>query len=694
MPQRCIKRIAFLQEYRNRPWTMKEMIPEAAAKGYQAAAFYVRIGQEKFFADLAREAAVAGLEAMAFTGFMKYDEAWLKDHPDHRVMLSSNAGAKDQDRLAVNWGCPHNPDFLARYLTFLRTISANPNVTEVWINDEAFLGFAEDKLGCYCPVCEAEWKKEFGGKIPMPPFTDSRSKVALIRWRFRRWNAVHAQMKAVLNEQRPVRAVFLTSPACCIWLNSWVTAVDLAGMARAVDGIMTDPYYTFHLADDARGFMPREVYLSEMCRYLRGMAGDDAQAEICAQGFSQSTFTRPMGEEDGWWAGVVPAALGIDSITAYTYALQKISPMQKSYEASFRFDSHFARTRPVEFAGVVDSLETKCFHLNAVDGATTWQRSRMLPVADALRHHALPYTYVPSHRLEGADLGRWPVLILPGVTCLSAAAKDRLREYAAAGGVLVALGETATRDETGQATDDPFMEEVFGVRSQTPGEAAREFVGGKGVPAFSKIPWPDEVTGRYMEGTYYPALAFAHPVVAETAADVETLAAFKPDSAGAASAAITRRTFGHGQALYCAGIPAANFLRPEFQSTVLNHAGRALALLIGDLAEDKLPLRAKGFPPHVPMQDVRPIEARTIPTVEFMPSVGPDLYLAVVTSYFKEPMAFQIEAVLPKGRTCSGVRELVADQAVHDVRRRDGRIEIDVALGFNDCIKVYAFFLK
>lgn len=692
MITREIKRIAFLQEYRNRPDTLKELIPEVADKGYHAVAFAASIGQEPFITELAKEAKRVGLEVMAFTGYMKYGEAWLNDHPEQRMVLNTNLGAQDQDRLSVNWGCPFNPEFQTRYFDFLANLGRIPNMTEVWINDEASLGFDEKRLGCYCQVCRTAWKETYGGEIPRPPFQDRKEKSKFVQWRFRRWNEAHGEMKEALNGDHPVRAVFLSSPPCCIGQNPWVSAVDIAGMLEQIDGVMTDPYYTFHDVFAYTRSMPYETYLSEYCRYLRGMAGKDKLSEICAQGFSHPTFTRPLDERDGWWAGVVPLALGINNVTAYTYPLQKISPMQKTYEAAFQLDSWFARTQPMDFVAVVDSLETQSFHIDAACGAESWQLSRMIPVADTMRHHALPYTYISSRHLLNRDLSQWPVIVLPGVSCLQTESRKALRNYVADGGILVACGETATRDETGQPIVDSFMEEVFGLQSQTPCDAAK-FSGVGEHPAFSEIPWPDEVTAQYMGGTNRPVLALNQAVAVEVSDEVQTLACFT-ETAGLATGkpALTLKSFGKGTALFCAGIPERLFVRKEFGTNVLNYAGLVLARVVNNLAADKQPLRAKGFPPHVPMQNLRPMDQRRmIPTAEFMPCVGDNLYLATVASYFKEPMKFSIEAILPADKTCGEVRELTSNQLVDEVRREGNRVKIDVDLGFDDCIKVFAF---
>ena len=700
MDSRSIRRVAFLLDYRNRDSELKHVVPEVAAKGYHAVAFAARIGEEDPFVELADEAARFRLEVIGFTQYMKSQTTHLAYHPDQRMVRSSDKAALDQDQLPVSTGCPFNPAFLDRYLDFLARIARAPNMTDVLLNDESSLGADADRMGCYCHVCQKAWHEEFGGEIPRPPFKGREEKSRFVHWRWRRWNQVHGRMKEALNRHHPVRAVFQSSPnSCLLGRNPWVTAVDLASMVEAIDGVMTDPYYTFHLAASAGPFVPREIYLSEHCRFLRGLAGPGKSAEVCPPGFSHPTFTRPLDERDGWWTGVIPAALGMDAVAPYSYLLQRISPVMETYEQSFRLDEYFARTRPVSFAAVVNSLETQCFHIDGdtwARGEAFWLHSRMMPVGALLRHHCLPYTYLPSRRLVAETLREWPVVALPTVTCLSAEARDHLRDYVRAGGILVTFGETATRDETGGLLSDEFTEELFGVKDLTPGRQSLRFEPAREAATFAALAWPDEITAGYQDGASYPVLALRYTVLAEVDASAEILARFSGEpvpSAGAGFPAMTIKHVGRGAGVFVAGTPSHEAVREEFDGMlVLNFAGRVIGETIMELAGDRLPLRVSPRPPATAMQTVRPLDRRLVPATEFLPCVGEDLYLAAVVSYFREASRFQIEADL-NGRGCQRVRELVADEEVRNLTQEGDTAIVDVALTCDDAIRVFAFSL-
>ncbi len=694
MSKRKIKRIAFLQEYENRPERLIKIIPEVARKGYCAIGLAVRIGQEKYIEELAGEAERNNLEMMAFTGYMKYEQGWLKEHPGHRMILSNEGDSEDQDRVSINWGCPFNPEFKRRYLNFLRFLGSIDNMTEIWINDEASLGRNSRSIGCYCDVCRNDWRKEFGNEMPVPPFENNEIREEFIRWRFARWNAVHWEMKKALCEHHNVRAIFLTDPGTCWWVNPWISGVDFSSMLEGIDGLMTDPYYTFHLSWGDKGFVPREVYLSECCRFVKGIAGDEKVGEICTQGFSHPTFTRPLDERDGLWAGIVPLALGIDSVTSYTYLLQKVSPMQESYERTFGVDKFFSKAKPIDFVGIVDSLETQCFHFCRDED--NWHGECMLPVSELARHSGLAYRYLPSGKIVTDEIFKLPVLILPNVSCLSEKQCDALLKYVESGGTLIGFGEIGTRDEVGKIVRRNFLSDMFGITSIDVGEYVSEceFEANGRQSAFSNLAWPDEIVGRYGGGIYYPAMGLECPVKITVKNDVDIIAKFAGNEKLLGCPAIVSSSLGQGKTIYVGGISKRLYMRREYGLRILNFAPIVISRLINDLVEEKPVLRVKGFPPIVPMKKVRPLDPRNMPTMEFLPCVGENLYLATIASYFKKPFALKIEAIVPQGKKLKEIRELVENVDVDKYELSGDRVVIEAEFGFNDSLKVFGIFFE
>ena len=151
-----------------------------------------------------------------------------------------------------------------------------------------------------------------------------------LKWRIDRWNRVHGEMSDAIHAVNPAVMVgFQTSPGIDLWNNPWYSAVDLHGMARRLDALSVDPYYTFH---PHKGFEPREVDQSEWSRFLAGMMPEGKSAQVVVQGFSHYSFARPLNEADGIWTALVPPACGVDLVMPYSYHLQRSSPVQAAYE--------------------------------------------------------------------------------------------------------------------------------------------------------------------------------------------------------------------------------------------------------------------------------------------------------------------------------------------------------------------------
>ena len=686
MPRRKINRIAFLQEYRDCPLDLIPYVKEVGDKGYHSIAIAVSNSPTSLdaFTQLAAQARTYDLDVAAFTGYMKYQDRHLRENPSHRMVLSG-AAAQDQDRVTVNWGCPFNPDFLARYLRFLRQLAAVDNLVEVWINDEASLGVTRTALGCYCPLCRAQWARDFDRPMPEPPFVDSQQRLDFTHWRFARWNAVHGQMRQAMNENRQVRAVFLTSPAHLFAHESWVGALDHATMLEQIDGLMTDPYYTFHVGSN--NFLPAEVYLSECSRYLVSLCGPNKVAGICAQGFSHPTFTRPLDERDGYWSSVIPAALGIEEITSYTYLLQKSSAVQQPYEKCFQLDQYFNQLDPWRYVGVIDSSLSEICH---DDPSDTWRQMYLLEAAECFRRCGISHTYLSAEKVSADDLATLGAVVLSGVSLLNGTLIDALKEYVRAGGCLIAFGPTGLSSEDGSVSDQQFMADLFGLKV---GPVDQQFaeLDSTGLDEILLTPIPPPQCHGFMGGTLVPAFVL-HQTRAVNLVDdrTEVLTRFA-DSPSAP--AVTVRPCGSGHCIYFAGTPSRIFRRPGSSYQTLNLIDTYICSVVKTHASAPPVFEPLDYPPRTLMMQNRPMDRRNTTTVEVLPMVGEDMLLAVVPSYFREAQSFKLRIRIPQPKKPTKVTELITDRAMRFDSPEPNQIIVPVDITEDDFLKVIAVFL-
>lgn len=689
---RPIERAALLHDATGHPAGILKELPEIAAKGYHAVEVFVLQGQEGILPRLCAQAVKLRLAVWVITNYMKYQDKYIAEHPAQRLILAREAF--DQDRLSAStWGCPFNPQFKARHLAFLRRLASPPAVSRIGLNDEALL-----LSGCHCRVCRADYAREIGGKLPLkvePQLKDWRDPRwrRYLKWRLERWNHVHAELARAIHEVNPrVQVYFQASPASDLWLNPWHTGVDLSSMVQSLDGLCTDPYYTFH----ERHFTPAEVYLGEWCRFLRGIVPEDKDTEIVPQGFSHPSFTRPLGREDGLWSALIPPACGINKITPYTYPFQKCSPVQETYEDCFKLDRYFERTVPLKYAAVVHGAQTEIYCRPLPLGVPgSYDGTRVLPVTDALRQHGIPYAYLPDTRLDDpARLHSYRVLILPEINALSDSQAAGVRQFVAQGGNLVILGALGTTDENGGARRKPLLEEMFGIRVRSESTPPRRFRPNARHPAVAALERVDEAgVGKYMAGAYRPLWVLNHTVEATVPAGAKVLAEFTDDRDRPTGQPAIVSIGQHGQVLWLAGFPSRTTVNPAFKTSVLNRAPPLFARFVEWAAGGKPCLRVEKWPPAVPMTQLRPFDHRFSSTFEFFPLIGADGGLGMVTSYFKEPAAFSMVFDPPDGRRVEQVHELIDNRRVAFTRKGRG-VRIEVPMGFDTPARVFWFAMK
>ena len=685
---RKITRIAFLREYIGHPENLIYSLDEVAAKGYTRVAFYAQINTIPLILELVKEASKRNLEVCLFTGYIKYQEKYLSQHPDQVMCLSEEA--EDQDRRYVYWGCPFNIDFKERYFNFLRELAHCPEVVEVWVNDEACMGFKDNCFGCFCETCQADFREKFNAEIPRNPDWESLLWKKFLKWRFQRWNDIHSEMKKVLNQVNPViRTVFLSSPSVEFsGKDSWITGVDLAGMAERIDGLCADPYYTFH--DLASAFQPREVYLSEWCKFLAGIMPEGKSAEIVPQGFSHTTFIRPLGEEDGYWSSLIPLATGIDYVAPFAYSFQKNSPVQQTYEKCFEFDDYFERNEPIKYAALIHGFASETYwYPSQRKKDESYDLQHLLPCADSLRQKGIAYQYYPDIQLEKNTLNDFPVLVLPDITCLSRKQATNIKSFWENGGGIVVTGKFGLHDEIGNNNDSELLKNLFGVEIIEKSGTSRRFELHASHEIRDGVIVDDEVFEHFSEGLCKPQLSLNNTLGIAASENAAIIARFED---GSPAVVIPEIKPGHGRLVYFAGTPTRVVFKEEYKINVQNPAHKLFSNAVEWAAGKKCEFRVEEWPPKVPMNTLRPCDARLGSTFEFFPLKGERSFLGLVTSYFKEPAEFNLSLDLPDGRKLKCVRELISKKAVA-WKMNGGTAKIKVIAGYNTPALLYLFEL-
>jgi hypothetical protein len=133
-----------------------------------------------------------------------------------------------------------------------------------------------------------------------------------------------------------------------------------------------------------------------------------------------------------------------------------------------RCESYLRNTHPLARVAIVYSQQTAAFY--GGEQAHDTVEAAILGAYQALVEARIPFEMVHDGLLDAAHLAPFKTLVLPNIAALSDAQCQRLREFVALGGSLVATGETSLYDEWGERRADFGLADLFGAHFVGPVE--------------------------------------------------------------------------------------------------------------------------------------------------------------------------------------------------------------------------------
>jgi hypothetical protein len=203
-----------------------------------------------------------------------------------------------------------------------------------------------------------------------------------------------------------------------------------------------------------------------------------------------------------------------------------------------------------------------------------------------VRELGLPYRVLAEDTLTETDLAETQILFVPTAAVLRAESTQRIRNWVAAGGVLIATGWLATHDERGALVGDSALSDVLGVRlgpgTVHTGMGYLVAHATSGLPEGAKVPVRDEQPS--VEVRTAEPLLDAMP----------SWELFAPPADVPPVPSVTRNRFGEGVAIYC-GIQLGR-LRRRFE---LFEARRIVRHLLAASGASEMPVIGSEIGPEV-----------------------------------------------------------------------------------------------
>jgi hypothetical protein len=146
-----------------------------------------------------------------------------------------------------------------------------------------------------------------------------------------------------------------------------------------------------------------------------------------------------------------------------------VAPVTKIYQWHYANDKYMRNTANLARVAIVNSTQSGTFTaggsaLAAGDGVRAAQRvtDAQNGYYQALVEARIPFEMADDRQLEPQHISRYRVLVLPDIAALSDKQCQQIRDYVAAGGRIVATGETSLYDELGKRHANFGLADLFG----------------------------------------------------------------------------------------------------------------------------------------------------------------------------------------------------------------------------------------
>lgn len=412
------------------------------------------LGDRDLYGEISAAAREDGLSVVARMDSNRADHRFFTEHPDWFTVDAEGRPYRAGD---LYISCVNSP-YYGEYL---------PGIFEEVIErygpdgfaDNSWSGLQRDRI-CYCVHCRRGFRERTGAELPMSHDWNSAIYRAWIRWNYDRrleiWDLNNAVTRRAGGKD-------------CLWVGmnaGEITAQskhfrDYRAIAQRAEIIFLDSQ--FRHAD--QGFQRN----GEMGAALHGMFGWDklipesmAMYGAGVPAFRLSSKSAPdarLWALDGISGGIQPWWHHIGAYHDDRRQYRTAEPLFRWHEAN---ESALMTRQPAATVGVVWSQENVDYY--GADRTNERYSQPWTGMTDALIRARIPY--VPVHADDiGRESNHLAALILPNVGLLTDSQIESIRAFVAAGGGLLATGESGLYAADGSRREFSALGDLFGVEA-------------------------------------------------------------------------------------------------------------------------------------------------------------------------------------------------------------------------------------
>ena len=424
------------------------------------------LGDRDLYGEIAAAAKECGMAVIARMDSNRVSKDLAEAHPDWICRDAEGRPWMQADKYVTCINSGYYSEFLPGVLREIIDRSSPEGFA-----DNSWAGLQRDRI-CYCDTCRERFSEAHGHEIPRAHDWDAAAYRDWVAWNYGLraavWEANNAVTMAAGGEH-------------CRWmgmvsgdiLNNCRRFIDIGEIMLRTPIVMLDHQRRTRQA----GFDQN----AEAGKRLHELAGWNVlipesmpQYQLGAPAFRHASM--PAAEvrlwaSAGFAGGIQPwwHHIGANHDDRRQYLTAE--PIFRWHEANA--DVLVDREPQARIGVVWSQANHDLFGRDLADERT---QSPYRGAVAALDWAGLCWLPVEANALKGAR-DRFDVLVLPNIAVLSEASVAALQSFVAAGGGLVATGETGACDETGAGREVPALADFFGVRLGTGSEH-----GGTGAP--------------------------------------------------------------------------------------------------------------------------------------------------------------------------------------------------------------------
>jgi hypothetical protein len=412
------------------------------------------LGSSDPFGDMAKASKAMGLRVLGRVDPSVMRADGVAAHPDWVARTAAGEPQKHPHDPSLFLSCPDGPVSFEWMPQVIREVMSTYPVDGIFGNrwSGGFVGL------CYCDISRVKFRAFSGLDLPKDPRNRQDPAVRA----YQKWSDEmrYAQMKLYNETARSVNPEGLFAPG-----SSW-QRLDPRRLRETFRTIYADQQHrTSHHPVWAAGRGAKEA--ASVMQGTGPIAGSFNVAQIEFKDSVQSTDETLAFMHDGVAQGFRPWLI---KFKAEVLDKRWVAPVEAAFKWHSRHERYFRNTANLAKVAMMQSVQTSSTYpsggapsMEPVTAMTAGLNEASLNGAyQALLESRVPFSLVDDRELDQAVLGRYKAIVLANIASMSDSQAASIRDYVAAGGAIVATGETSLYDELGAARKNFALADLFG----------------------------------------------------------------------------------------------------------------------------------------------------------------------------------------------------------------------------------------